>query len=57
MTSKQHKDAITDAGFDLLLEKLEVATETDINSECSLVRSQSEYQVKTSTFVCRKPAA
>lgn len=57
MTPKQHRDAITDTGFDVLLEKLEFAKETDMNSRCPFVRDAKEYQIKTSTFVCQKPVA
>lgn len=57
MTSQQHRDAITDTGFDVLLEKFEFANETDKNSPCPFVRNAPEYRIKTSTFVCQKPAA
>ena len=55
MTPIQHRDAIQSVGFKILLEKFEMAKETDSNSSCQSIRNRKEYQIKTSAFVCQKP--
>lgn len=54
MVPMQHRDVIESAGFEILLEKYEMAKDTDNNSSCQIIKNRKEYQIKTSTFVCQK---
>jgi hypothetical protein len=57
MTPAQHRHVIENAGFQILLERLEMAEENDSSSSCRSIKDRKEYQIKTSTFVCQKPLA
>jgi hypothetical protein len=54
MTPSHHRELILAQGFVILSETLVEATDLDSSTRCTLVTSDGDARVKTSTFVCKK---
>lgn len=56
ITTSQHRAMIRAAGFEILQEIVVEASSADRSTRCSLQIDASDARIKTTTFVCRKPA-